>query len=137
MRGQPQGIAPTKRKKIMKVAFASKDGIHVNEHFGWCQAFYIYEVNEESFELLKVVDSSQKHEDEVDKLAYKIESLDGSDIVYVTQIGPKASNMVKMAGVYPLKAANDEEKIEEVIASLQKLMKGNAPLWLKRIILKA
>jgi len=121
----------------MKVAFASKDGIHVNEHFGWCQAFYIYEVNEESFELLKVVDSSQKHEDEVDKLAYKIESLDGSDIVYVTQIGPKASNMVKMAGVYPLKAANDEEKIEEVIASLQKLMKGNAPLWLKRIILKA
>jgi len=121
----------------MKVAFASKDGIHVNEHFGWCQAFYIYEVNEESFELLKIVDSSQKYEDEVDKLTYKIESLDGSDIVYVTQIGPKASNMVKLAGVYPLKASSEEEKIEEVIASLQKLMRGNAPLWLKRIMMKA
>ncbi|MEA2028900.1 MAG: NifB/NifX family molybdenum-iron cluster-binding protein [Campylobacterota bacterium] len=121
----------------MKIAFASKDGIHVNEHFGWCQAFYIYEINEESFELLKVVDSSQKYEDEVDKLTYKIESLDNSDIVYVTQIGPKASNMVKLAGVYPLKASSEEEKIEGVIASLQKLMSSNAPLWLKRIMVKA
>ncbi|MBN2826295.1 MAG: dinitrogenase iron-molybdenum cofactor biosynthesis protein [Campylobacterales bacterium] len=120
----------------MKVAFASKEGIYVNEHFGWAQAFYIYEVQEDSFELLKVVDSSQKYDDEVDKLSYKIESLDSSDIVYVTQIGPKASNMVQKAGVYPLKAANDNEKIEEVIASLQKLMSGNAPLWLKRIMLK-
>lgn len=121
----------------MKIAFASKDGIHVNEHFGWCQAFYIYEINEESFELLKVVDSSQKYEDEVDKLTYKIESLDNSDIVYVTQIGPKASNMVKLAGVYPLKASSEEEKIEGVIASLQKLMSSNAPLWLKHIMVKA
>ena len=119
----------------MKVAFASKDGIHVNEHFGWCQAFYIYEVLEDKYELLKIVDSSQKYEDEVDKLTYKIESLDESDIVYVTQIGPKASNMVKIAGVYPLKAISEDEKIEEVIASLQKLMSGNTPLWLKRIIL--
>jgi len=121
----------------MKVAFASKDGVYANEHFGWSHAFYIYEVLEDHFELLKIVDASQEHQDEVDKLTYKIESLEDSDIVYVAQIGPKASNMVKIAGVYPLKASREDEKIEEVIGSLQKLMRENTPLWLKRIVLKA
>ena len=120
---------------MIKVAFASKDGIHVNEHFGWCEKFYIYGVNEDSSELLKEVDSSEKHETEIDKLEYKIDSIENSDIVYVTQIGPKAANMVKYAGTYPLKASSEDEKIEDVIRSIQKLME-NPPLWLKRILLK-
>lgn len=121
----------------MRVAFASKDGVHVNEHFGWCQMFYIYEIDGTRAHLEKSVDSSQKHDNEVDKLLYKIECIDNSDILYVTQIGPKASNMVKTAGIYPLKASSESETIEEVIASFQKLINGNPPLWLKRILLKA
>ncbi|WP_373072998.1 NifB/NifX family molybdenum-iron cluster-binding protein [Sulfurimonas sp.] len=120
---------------MIKIAFASKDGINVNEHFGWCEKFYIYGVDQEHYELIKEVDSSQKHEAEVDKLEYKIESIDNSDIVYVTQIGPKAANMVKYAGTYPMKASNEDEKIEDVLKSMQKLM-DNPPLWLKRILLK-
>jgi nitrogen fixation protein NifX len=120
---------------MIKIAFASKDGINVNEHFGWSEKFYIYGVNEDSYELLKEVDSSQKYEAEVDKLEYKIECIDGSDILYVTMIGPKAANMVKYAGTYPMKASSEDEKIEDVLKSMQKLM-GNPPLWLKRILLK-
>ena len=120
---------------MIKIAFASKDGINVSEHFGWCEKFYIYGVDEKNYELLKEVDSSQKHEAEVDKLEYKIECIDNSDIVYVTQIGPKAANMVKYAGTYPMKASSEDEKIEDVINSMQKLMQ-NPPLWLKRILLK-
>lgn len=120
----------------MKVAFASKDGIFVNEHFGWCEKFYIYELNEEGYKLINEVDSLQKHEAEADKLEYKIECLDSSDIVCVSQIGPKAANMVKLAGIYPMRASNEDEKIEEVLVSLLKLLLDDPPLWLKRIVLR-
>ena len=120
----------------MKIAFASKDNIHVNQHFGWCERFYIYEIDGENFSLVDEVDSSLKKEEEVEKLTYKIECVDGCDIIYVSQIGPKAANMVQSAGIYPMRSSSEDEKIEDVIQSLQKLINGNAPLWLKRILLK-
>ncbi len=120
----------------MKIAFASKDGITVNEHFGWCEKFYIYEVNQDDYSLIHEVDSSIKFEEEVDKLEYKINCLEDSDIVYVAQIGPKAANMVKSAGIYPMKSSTENEKIEDVLFSLKKLIKNNPPLWLQRILLK-
>lgn len=120
----------------MKIAFASKDNINVNQHFGWCEKFYIYEVLENEFSLVKEIDSSQKFDDEVDKLVYKISCLDDSDIVCVSQIGPKAANMVQKVGVYPMRSSSEREKIADVISSIQKMMKSNTPLWLKRILLK-
>lgn len=121
---------------MIKIAFASKDGEFVNEHFGWCEKFYIYEVDANHYKFIKEVDSSIKHEKEVDKLEYKIECIDASDILYVTKIGPKAANMVKIAGTYSLKSSSEDEKIEDVLESLQKLMSDNPPLWLQRILLK-
>jgi len=121
----------------MKIAFASKDNIHVNQHFGWCEMFYIYEVFEDDYSLINEVDSSLQIENEADKLEYKISCLEDSNIVYVSQIGPKAATMVQSSGIYPMKSSHEKEKIEDVISSLQKLIKNNPPLWLKRIILKA
>ena len=122
--------------KILKIAFASTDNIHINQHFGWCELFYIYEVSEEGYELVSEVDSSLKFENEVDKLEYKINCLEDSDIINVSQIGPKASNMVQKCGIYPMRSSHEGEKIIDVIHSLQKMMNDDAPLWLKRIILK-
>ena len=120
---------------MITIAFASKDGVFVNEHFGWCEKFFIYEVDEKNSKLLKEVDSPIKHDSEVDKLEYKIECIDSSDILYVSQIGPKAANMVKYAGTYPMKSSSEEEKIEDVLASMQNLL-SSPPLWLQRILLK-
>jgi nitrogen fixation protein NifX len=121
---------------MIRIAFASKDGISVNEHFGWCETFYIYEIDQSSSRLVSQQDASQKLEDEVEKLIYKIESLDNSDIVYVAQIGPKAANMVKKAGIYPMSSSNQEQKIDDVIASIQKMLGADTPLWLQRIVMK-
>ena len=41
----------------MKIAFASKDNIYVNQHFGWCKEFYIYEILENDYNFIKSVDS--------------------------------------------------------------------------------
>ncbi len=120
----------------MRIAFASKDGITVNEHFGWCEKFYIYEVDQHDYSLVSEVDSSLKFEEEVDKLEYKINCLENSDIVYVAQIGPKAANMVKTCGIYPMKSSVENEKIIDVLVSFRKLINNNPPLWLQRILLK-
>ena len=120
----------------IKIAFASKDNVHVNQHFGWSEIFYIYEVSKDDYELINEVDSSLTFDDEISKLEYKINCLEDSDIINVSQIGPKAANMVQKCGIYPLKASHDGEKIIDVIHSLQKMMKNNAPLWFQRILLK-
>jgi nitrogen fixation protein NifX len=120
----------------MKIAFASKDNIHVNQHFGWCEKFYVYEVDENNSSLVQQIDSSQKLEEEVEKLTYKISCVQHCDIVYVSQIGPKAANMVQACGIYPMRSSSEQEKIENVINSMQKMISGNPPLWLKRILLK-
>lgn len=120
----------------MKIAFTSKDGIYINQHFGWCEKFYIYEINEDGYYLVEEKDSSLKKDDEVEKLLYKLDCIEGCDIIYTAQIGPKAANMVQAANVYPLRATSEEDKIEDALQSLLKMISGNAPLWLKRILLK-
>ena len=120
----------------MKISFASLDGVHVNQHFGWCECFYMYKLNENGYKFLKELKSEQKITDEVDKLEYKISSLEDSDMVCVSQIGPKAANMVQANGIYPMKSSNEYEKIEDILNSLQKKIKDNPPIWLKRILIK-
>jgi len=122
---------------MIKIAFASKDNVYVNQHFGWCDTFFIYEITPTDSKFLQEIDASQKQESEIDKLNYKIACLEESDIVYVLQLGPKASAMVKSAGVYPMQSSGETQKIEEIITALQKMMSGSTPLWLKRIMMKA
>jgi nitrogen fixation protein NifX len=117
----------------MRIAFASKDNIHVNEHFGWCKEFHLYEIVGDEYTFLKSIDSSIEIDDEIDKLTYKIECLENSDILYVQQIGPKASMMVKSAKVFPMQASAENEKIEDVLNKLIK-MKENPPIWMRRLI---
>jgi len=120
----------------MKIAFASLDGVHVNQHFGWCERFYIYEITKDSISLLEEVDASLKHEDEIEKLTYKIECIEACDIVCVSQIGPKAANMVQSVGIYPMRSSSEDESIENITNSIQKMITVNTPLWLRRILLK-
>jgi nitrogen fixation protein NifX len=117
----------------MRIAFASKDNIHINQHFGWAKEFYIYEIKDDNYTFVKSVDSSIEIEDEIEKLNYKIECCEGCDILYVQQIGPKASLMVKASKIFPMQASAENEKIEDILNKLIK-MKENPPLWMRRLI---
>ncbi|MFA7091536.1 MAG: NifB/NifX family molybdenum-iron cluster-binding protein [Arcobacteraceae bacterium] len=117
----------------MKIAFATTDDIHVNQHFGWCKEFSIYEIIDEEFHFIKKVDSSVEIEDEIDKLTYKIECLEESDVLVVQQIGPKASRMVQSCGVFPMQTSNENEKIEDILKKLI-AMKQNPPIWMQRLL---
>jgi nitrogen fixation protein NifX len=116
------------------IAFASSDGITVNQHFGWSKSFELYRITEESAEYVKTLDSSQDAiEDEHEKLAYKIGTVKEADIIYCSQIGPTASKMVLASKIYPMRSG-ENDRIDETIVKLQKLLFGNPPPWLLRIV---
>ncbi|MDD2382707.1 MAG: NifB/NifX family molybdenum-iron cluster-binding protein [Sulfurospirillaceae bacterium] len=118
----------------MKIAFASTDNLLVNEHFGWCKCFYMYELENDSFTFLQSIDASAELSDESEKLSYKINCVKDAHILYVAQIGPKASMLVKNAGIFAMRATKEDESIKEVLESLLKLTKNNPPLWMQRLL---
>lgn len=118
----------------MKIAFASTDNIHVNDHFGWCKCFYLYELKEETFVFVKALESPNEIEGEGDKLAYKIECLEDANIVCASHIGPRASLMVKGAGIFVLKSEKENERIDTLLNTLLTLKNSNPPLWMQRFL---
>ncbi|MDD5212741.1 MAG: NifB/NifX family molybdenum-iron cluster-binding protein [Sulfuricurvum sp.] len=118
----------------MLIAFASTDGVTVNQHFGWSKSFELYRITDQSAEFIKTLDSSQDDiEDEHEKLAYKISSIKEADILYCSQIGPTASKMVLASKIYPMRSG-ENDRIDETIVKLQELLLGNPPPWLQRIV---
>lgn len=118
----------------MLVAFASSDGIFVNQHFGWSKQFDLYRVDAQSAEYVKTLDSSEDGiEDEHEKLAYKIGTVKEADIMFCSQIGPTASKLVLAAKIYPMRSS-ENERIDDAIKKLQELLLGNPPPWLLRIV---
>lgn len=120
----------------MNIAFASSTGEAVDQHFGWSKQFYLYAVEADSATLLEVIDSAEDIEDEHEKLSFKIGTISNADIMYCTQIGPKASKMVQASGIHPVRVS-EGEAIATSIENIQGMLKDNPPMWLLRIFHKA
>jgi len=118
----------------MKIAFASTDNIHVNDHFGWCKCFYLYEIKDDTFTFLKALSSPNEIVEEGDKLSYKIQCLEDANIVCASHIGPRASLMVKGSGIFVLKTEKEDEPIETLLNTLIALKNSNPPLWMQRFL---
>ena len=116
----------------MKIAFASTDNVHVNDHFGWCKCFYLYEIQDDTFVFLKALEAPNEIAEEGDKLTYKIECLENANILCASHIGPRASLMVKGSGIFVLKVEKENERIDDLLTSLIKLKNSNPPLWMQR-----
>ncbi len=120
----------------MIIAFASSTGENVDQHFGWSKEFYLYDVDQEGAQFLKTINAETDLEDEHEKLSYKIETVGEADIMYCTQIGPKASKMVQAAGIHPVRVA-EGEGVQKSIDNIHAMFREQPPMWLLRIYHKA
>ena len=118
----------------MKIEFASTDNIHVNDHFGWCKCYYLYEIQGDTFTFLKALPSPNEIAEEGDKLSYKIQCLEDANILCASHIGPRASLMVKSSGIFVLKTEKENEPIETLLNTLIALKNSNPPLWMQRFL---
>ncbi len=119
----------------MKVAFATKDLVSIDEHFGWAKQFAVYEVNKDGSTLVEVVKTQEGIDHEDEKINSKIDAIKECSIVYCQAIGPTAAAKVIKNHIHPIKVDN-VMAIEEALASLQKMLSGNPPPWIKRIIMR-
>jgi len=128
----------------MKIAFATTDGINVDEHFGRAGKFAIYDLTRQGYDFVEIrrfsdgVDSSivktkglgQIHDDRV---AGKVDRLSDCRIVYMTEIGgPSAARLIKK-GMMPIKV-KEVVSIEESAKRLLETIKGSPPPWLVKIL---
>jgi nitrogen fixation protein NifX len=119
----------------VKVAFASTDRIHVDEHFGRAEEFCIWEVGPEEAGFTGVVQVRTEGDDEADRIEARCAGLEACALVYVAQIGGPAAARLVQKKIHPIKS-KEQEPIRDVIVKLQEVLKGNPPPWLRKAMLK-
>jgi nitrogen fixation protein NifX len=119
----------------MKVAFASSDNHHIDQHFGWAEKFSIWEVQADQFCFSGTVQVESGGEDAEDKIEARVQALYDCAIVYVTQIGGPAAAKLVARKIHPIKSKG-EETIPEVVEKLREVLQGNPPPWLRKAMLK-
>lgn len=139
----------------MKVAFATTDGINVDEHFGRAGMFAIYELTKDGYRFVEMRKFAEGRDVEIestkgmgevhdDRVQRKVDKLSDCKIVYLTEIGgPSAARLVRK-GMMPIKVhsvrnefSNGVKEIVSIEESLQKLietLKKSPPPWLKKAI---
>ena len=122
----------------MKVAFASTDKVHVDEHFGQAKEFYIWNIGPEEAAFSGVVQvqadaDAPGHSD--DKIEARGAALADCALVYVGEIGGPAAARLVAKKIHPIKS-KEQEPITVVVAKLQEVLKGNPPPWLRKAMLK-
>jgi nitrogen fixation protein NifX len=129
---------------MLKVAFATTDGVQVDEHFGRAGLFAVYEIGEQGHRLIEMRkfaegrDSAieqtkgmkEAHDDLVQK---KVDALGDCKIIYIAEIGgPSAARLVKK-GMMPVKV-KEKVTIEESLRRLSETIKKSPPPWLRKAI---
>jgi len=119
----------------VRVAFATKDGININDHFGWAKEFAVFDIHEEDFSLVesrRVEESDPDFEpEELDKINLRIEAIKDCSIMYCNNIGAVSAARVIRNRIHPIKMA-EPVAIAIEIHRLQEVLK-NPPIWIRKI----
>ncbi len=75
----------------MKVAFTSSSGEIIDQHFGQCQNFYVWEIMPDEAHLVTTISGISTAGDEEDRITARGNALADCAIVYTMQIGGPAA----------------------------------------------
>ena len=118
----------------VRVAFASADRKHVDQHFGAAEGFVIYRVGPLRYELDAAAQFGRLDMDgNEDKLAAKIAALTDCVAVYCQAVGASAIGQLKTHGIQPIKVAPDT-LISGLLKELQQELREGPSAWLARAI---
>jgi nitrogen fixation protein NifX len=119
----------------MKIAFTTTDGTMIDQHFGQCESFQIWEVGPDQAAFLESVTTEVHGSDEEDRIAARAKILADCAIVYTMQIGGPAAAKLVAQKIHPMKT-NSEVSLPETVAKLQEVLRGNPPPWLRKAMNK-
>ena len=119
----------------MKVAFTSSSGEIIDQHFGQCRNFYVWEIMPDEAYLLTTINGISTAGDEEDRITARGNALADCAIVYTLQIGGPAAAKLVARQIQPMKT-NTEVPVTEIVARLQEVLRGNPPPWLRKVMNK-
>lgn len=123
-------------RTALKVAFATRDMQHVNEHFGSAQTFVFYAVDPEQAQMLEAVEFGQlKQDGNEDKLASKLDLLEGCAAVYCQAAGASAIKQLMARGIQPVKV-QEQSLITELVKDLQAELLNGPSSWVAKALAK-
>lgn len=124
------------RDVALRIAFATDDMKHVNQHFGSAQCFAVYAVDLERAFLLEAAQFGPLDQDgNEDKLAAKITALEGCAAIYCQAVGASAVRQLVSCGVQPVKVS-EGVAIADLIEALQDELRAGPSAWLAKAIEK-
>ena len=117
---------------MVKVAFATGDGTAVDQHFGWCDRFDVYELTATDAVLLesRIPSASVDSDGRIDT---RLAVLRDCAILHITNIGGAAAARVVHARIHPLKVA-EGTPVADLVSRLQVVLAGNPPPWLRKVL---
>jgi nitrogen fixation protein NifX len=115
----------------MKVAFASSDGDHIDEHFGKATAFHIWEVEPSGAHCVGRLGQPDRGGDDEDHILAKATALEGCSIACSVQIGGPAAAKLVARHIHPMKT-DAVVPIKDMVEKLQNVLRGSAPPWLAK-----
>lgn len=118
----------------LRIAFASSDMKHVNQHFGSAKSFAIYAVNPDQVQFIEAAQFGKLDQDgNEDKLVAKFELLQDCVAVYCQAAGASAIKQLVARGIQPVKVQEDSP-IEKLLHDLQAELRTGPSNWLARAI---
>ena len=119
----------------MKIAFTTTTGETIDQHFGQCHSFHIWEVGPEQAAFLETVSVGEHGGDEEDRIAARAKVLTDCAIVYTMQIGGPAAAKLVAQKIHPMKTGS-EVSLKETVERFQEVLRGNPPPWLRKAMNK-
>lgn len=118
----------------LKVAFATSDMRHVDQHFGAAESFALFALSPRQASLSEVVQFGAPAPDSNEsKLAAKIDALEECVAVYCQAVGASAIDRLRAKGVQAIRVSPGAEIAGLVDALQQELRQGPSP-WLARAL---
>jgi nitrogen fixation protein NifX len=115
----------------MKVAFTSKTGEMIDQHFGMSDSFRVWEIGPDEARYVETLTVGNHGDDEEDRIGARADVLKECVIVYTMQIGGPAAAKLLSRKIQPMKTGT-EVAVAEIVGKLQEVLKGNPPPWLRK-----
>lgn len=118
----------------LRIAFASRDRIRVDQHFGAAEGFVLYAVDAERARLAGVVAfPAESMDGNENKLGDKIAALAGCAAVYCLAVGGSAVRQLLAAGIQPIKF-DAAENIDAILHSLSAGIRDGGVAWIDKAL---
>ncbi len=129
-----RGAQEMQSESTVRVAFATGDMQHVDQHFGAAESFAIYAIDPDRAVLVEATQFGTPAMDgNEDKLVDKIGVLAGCIAVYCQAVGASAIGQLVARGIQPVKV-EPGVPIAELITALQTELRAGPSAWLARAI---